>query len=88
MKIEHVTEASDGLVATIRALLPQLTEARTPPTLAVLLYQGKLRWEKGAENASEDADAFAFRHFRFCLARRFVYASIYRRCDPPPAASR
>jgi len=62
--------------------------ARTPPTLAVLLYQGKLRWEKGAENASEDADAFAFRHFRFCLARRFVYASIYRRCDPPPAASR
>ena len=36
MKIEHVTEASDGLVATIRALLPQLTEARTPPTLEQL----------------------------------------------------
>ena len=36
MKIEHVTEASDGLVSTIRALLPQLTEARTPPTLEQL----------------------------------------------------
>jgi len=36
VKIEHVTEASDGLVATIRALLPQLTEARTPPTLEQL----------------------------------------------------
>jgi ribosomal protein S18 acetylase RimI-like enzyme len=34
--IEHVTEASDELVATIRALLPQLTEARTPPTLEQL----------------------------------------------------
>ena len=36
MIIEHVTEASDELVATIRALLPQLTEARTPPTLEQL----------------------------------------------------
>ena len=36
MKIEHVTEASDELVTTIRALLPQLTEARTPPTLEQL----------------------------------------------------
>ena len=36
MKIERVTEASDELVATIRALLPQLTEARTPPTLEQL----------------------------------------------------
>ena len=36
MKIEHVTEASDELVATIHALLPQLTEARTPPTLEQL----------------------------------------------------
>jgi len=33
MRIEHVTEASDELVETICALLPQLTEARTPPTL-------------------------------------------------------
>ena len=36
MKIEHVTEASDELVAMIHALLPQLTEARTPPTLEQL----------------------------------------------------
>jgi len=36
VKIERVTEASDELVATIRALLPQLTEARTPPTLEQL----------------------------------------------------
>ena len=36
MKIEHVTEASDELVDTIRGLLPQLTEARTPPTLEQL----------------------------------------------------
>jgi GNAT superfamily N-acetyltransferase len=36
MKIEHVTEASDELVTMIRALLPQLTEARTPPTLEEL----------------------------------------------------
>jgi 4-amino-4-deoxy-L-arabinose transferase-like glycosyltransferase len=60
--------------------------ARTPPTLALLLYQGKLRWEKGAEGATEDADAFTFRQLRFCLAQRFVYASIYRRCDLPSAA--
>jgi ribosomal protein S18 acetylase RimI-like enzyme len=33
MDIERVTEASPELVETIRALLPQLTEARTPPTL-------------------------------------------------------
>ena len=33
MNIERVTEASPELVETIRALLPQLTEARTPPTL-------------------------------------------------------
>ena len=36
MKIERVTEASEELVETIRALLPQLTEARTPPTLEQL----------------------------------------------------
>jgi ribosomal protein S18 acetylase RimI-like enzyme len=36
MIVEHVTEASDELVETIRALLPQLTEARTPPTLEQL----------------------------------------------------
>jgi ribosomal protein S18 acetylase RimI-like enzyme len=36
MNIERVTEASPELVETIRALLPQLTEARTPPTLEQL----------------------------------------------------
>jgi ribosomal protein S18 acetylase RimI-like enzyme len=36
VKVEHVTQASEELVATIRALLPQLTEARTPPTLEQL----------------------------------------------------
>jgi ribosomal protein S18 acetylase RimI-like enzyme len=33
MRIEQVTEADDELVETIAELLPQLTEARTPPTL-------------------------------------------------------
>jgi ribosomal protein S18 acetylase RimI-like enzyme len=36
VKIERVTTASPELVETIRALLPQLTEARTPPTLEQL----------------------------------------------------
>jgi ribosomal protein S18 acetylase RimI-like enzyme len=36
VRIERITEASDQLVDTIRALLPQLTEARTPPTLEQL----------------------------------------------------
>ena len=36
MRVEQVTEASPELVETIRALLPQLTEARTPPTLEQL----------------------------------------------------
>jgi ribosomal protein S18 acetylase RimI-like enzyme len=36
MRLEHVTEASEELVDTIARLLPQLTEARTPPTLAQL----------------------------------------------------
>jgi dolichyl-phosphate-mannose-protein mannosyltransferase len=62
--------------------------ARRPPTLALLLYQGGLRWAKGAEGAIEGADAFTFRDLRFCAAERFVYAAIYRRCDAPSAASR
>jgi 4-amino-4-deoxy-L-arabinose transferase-like glycosyltransferase len=62
--------------------------ARTPPTLAVLLYQGKLRWEPGAEGASEESDSFTVRNLRFCLAQRFVYATVYRRCDLPSAAAR
>jgi ribosomal protein S18 acetylase RimI-like enzyme len=36
MRIDRVTTASPELVETIRALLPQLTEARTPPTLEQL----------------------------------------------------
>jgi ribosomal protein S18 acetylase RimI-like enzyme len=36
MMIEQVTEATEGLVETIRALLPQLSEARRPPTLEQL----------------------------------------------------
>jgi ribosomal protein S18 acetylase RimI-like enzyme len=34
--IEQVTEADEELVETIARLLPQLTEARTPPTLEQL----------------------------------------------------
>jgi ribosomal protein S18 acetylase RimI-like enzyme len=34
--IEEVREADDALVETIARLLPQLTEARTPPTLEQL----------------------------------------------------
>jgi len=36
MRVEHVTEATEELVEMFRSLLPQLTEARTPPTLAQL----------------------------------------------------
>ena len=36
MRIEQVTEADEALVGTIARLLPQLTEARTPPTLEQL----------------------------------------------------
>jgi ribosomal protein S18 acetylase RimI-like enzyme len=36
MKIERVTVADEELVASIAALLPQLTEARTPPSLEQL----------------------------------------------------
>ena len=36
MKLERITEANEELVETIRRLLPQLTEARTPPTLEQL----------------------------------------------------
>ena len=36
MNVERMTEATQELVETIDRLLPQLTEARTPPTLAQL----------------------------------------------------
>ena len=41
--------------------------------MAVLLYQGTLD--------HPDRDRFDFRQLRFCLAARFTYATIYRRCD-------
>jgi ribosomal protein S18 acetylase RimI-like enzyme len=34
--VEQLTEADDDLVAVVARLLPQLTEARTPPTLEKL----------------------------------------------------
>jgi ribosomal protein S18 acetylase RimI-like enzyme len=36
MRVEHVPEATEEIVEMFRSLLPQLTEARTPPTLAQL----------------------------------------------------
>jgi 4-amino-4-deoxy-L-arabinose transferase-like glycosyltransferase len=60
--------------------------ARRPPTLALLLYQGTLRHVKGAEGASEESETFRFHDWRFCRVERFVYASIYRRCDAAAAA--
>ena len=36
MKIEQITEATPELVEVIERLLPQLSEARTPPTLEQL----------------------------------------------------
>jgi ribosomal protein S18 acetylase RimI-like enzyme len=36
MNVERVAEATEELVEMFRALLPQLTEARTPPTFAQL----------------------------------------------------
>jgi hypothetical protein len=46
--------------------------ARRQPTLAVLLVPGHLG------NLGEDS--FRFRDLRFCLAQRYTYATIYRRC--------
>ena len=36
MNVEQLTEADEDLVAVVARLLPQLTEARTPPTLEKL----------------------------------------------------
>jgi hypothetical protein len=55
--------------------------AQAQPTMAVVLYQGDLRSTKGAEGAVETADRFDFRGTPFCAEARFVYASIYRRCE-------
>lgn len=46
--------------------------AEHQPTMAVLLYQGEL--------GDYTKDTFDFRGLRFCLARRFTYASVYRLC--------
>ena len=54
---------------------------QTPPTMAVVLYQGQLRYTKGAAGAIESADRFDLRGTAFCLEARFVYASVYRRCN-------
>ena len=43
------------------------------PTMAVLIYQGEL--------GDYTQDRFDFRALRFCLEKRFVYASVYRRCN-------
>jgi 4-amino-4-deoxy-L-arabinose transferase-like glycosyltransferase len=56
-----------------------------PATIAVLLYQGLMRHDPAARDASEDSDRFEYRGLRFCLARRFVYASAYRRCGADDA---
>jgi 4-amino-4-deoxy-L-arabinose transferase-like glycosyltransferase len=42
------------------------------PTLAVLIYQGKL--------GDYEKDRFDYRGKSFCVAQRYVYAAIYRRC--------
>ena len=47
--------------------------ARETPTMAVLIYQGEL--------GDYTQDRFDFRALRFCLEKRFVYASVYRRCN-------
>jgi hypothetical protein len=53
--------------------------ARRSPTLAVLLYQGRL--------GDPEQDRFGFRGLRFCRVEKFVYASLYRRCDAGSAIS-
>jgi hypothetical protein len=56
---------------------------QTPPTLAVVIYQGRLRYTPGAAGAVETAERFDFRGTPFCAEAHFVYASIYRRCPVP-----
>jgi len=59
---------------------------QTPPTMAVLIYQGRLQTTFGAAGAVETADRFEFRGTPFCAEAKFVYASIYRRCAGAEAA--
>jgi hypothetical protein len=53
---------------------------RARPAIAVLLYQGLMRYDADASAASDESEQFDYRGARFCRAARFVYASIYRRC--------
>jgi len=55
--------------------------ARTPPTFAILLYQGLLHEDPLAREASPESDRFAYAGLEFCKLERFVYATVYRRCD-------
>ena len=54
---------------------------RNTPTYAVLLYQGDLRNAPGAVDATEDQDRFSFRGLRFCKVERYLYATVYQRCQ-------
>ncbi|MFL5364377.1 MAG: glycosyltransferase family 39 protein [Myxococcales bacterium] len=60
--------------------------ARTPPTVAILLYQGVLRDDPLARDASEESDRFGYAGLEFCKLERFVYATVYRRCAEPVIA--
>ncbi len=53
--------------------------ARRPPTLAVLIYQGKL--------GDFTKDRFQFRGMEFCAAHHFTYATVYRRCPLAPTTA-
>lgn len=57
---------------------------RHTPTLAVVLYQGNLRSAPGAVSATEDQDRFSFRGLEFCKLERYVYVTVYRRCELSP----
>lgn len=62
--------------------------AQTPPTLAVTIYQGNLRFTPGVTGldtrpmpeAIEAADRFTLRGVEFCAAQKWVFVSVYRRC--------
>ncbi|GAC1342832.1 MAG: hypothetical protein NVSMB23_15950 [Myxococcales bacterium] len=69
----------------VRRAWPDFEErlVQTPPTLAVLIYQGKLGFQPAAGGAVETAARFEFRGTAFCAEAHFVYASVYRRCPGP-----
>jgi len=65
---------------------PQGRAARNPPTVAILLYQGGLHGDPLARGATEESDAFSYAGLEFCKLERFVYATVYRRCDSAGSA--